>query len=186
MTETPSSPARRALRWGARLVWAAVWVFLLVRLSPHLAALLGIETGGGDTPSYAVVTLEGASVTSDSLRGKVVLVNFWATWCLPCRVEMPLLQSMADRHREAGLVVLGLSRDTRPADEVRAFLTEREIHYPVAIVGGDAERWFGGLLGYPTSFLLDRQGKIRHEAMGPLAMVSFEPAVRRLLAEAVP
>jgi len=82
--------------------------------------------------------------------------------------------------------VLGLSRDTRPADEVRAFLAERDIRYPVAIVDAAMERRFGGLVGYPTSFLLDRSGRIRHEAMGPLAMVSFEPAVRRLLAEAVP
>lgn len=174
------------LRWGVRLGWAALWLFLLVRLSPHLAALVGIETGGGDAPSYAVVTLDNQSLTAESLRGKVVLVNFWATWCLPCRVEMPLLQSMADRHREAGLVVLGLSRDTRPVDEVRTFLTERNIHYPVAIVGAEMERTFGGLVGYPTSFLLDRTGRMRHEAMGPLAMVSFEPAVRRLLSEAVP
>ncbi len=182
----PLTPARRALRWGVRLAWAAVWLFLLVRLAPHLAALVGIETGGGDTPAYAVETLDGELLSADSLRGKVVLVNFWATWCLPCRVEMPLLQAMADRHREAGLVVLGLSRDTGPEQEVRAFLAERSITYPVAIVGGEAERWFGGLVGYPTSFLLDRQGKVRHEAMGPLAMVSFEPAVRRLLAEPVP
>jgi len=182
----PPRPARRVLRWGIRLGWAAIWLFLVVRLSPHLAALVGIETGGGATPSYAVTTLAGGPLTSDSLRGKVVLVNFWATWCLPCRAEMPLLQSMADRHRDAGLVVLGLSRDWRPVDEVRAFLAERDITYPVAVVGGDAERWFGGLVGYPTSFLLDRNGTIRHEAMGPLAMISFEPAVRRLLSEAAP
>lgn len=183
---TPLIPARRILRWTIRLGWAALWLFLLLRLGPHLAALVGIATGGGDTPVYTVETLAGASLTADSLRGQVVLVNFWATWCLPCRVEMPLLQAMADRHRDAGLVVLGLSRDTRPADEVRVFLAERQIRYPVAIIGAELERRFGGLVGYPTSFLLDRRGRIRHEAMGPLAMVSFEPAVRRLLAEAVP
>ena len=187
MPSPPVSPRpARALRWGIRLFWVGLWLFLLVRLAPHLAALMGIETGGGNTPAYTVSTLGGETLSADSLRGKVVLVNFWATWCLPCRVEMPLLQAMADRHREAGLVVLGLSRDTGPEEGVRAFLAERSITYPVAIVGGEAERWFGGLVGYPTSFLLDRRGKIRHEAMGPLAMISFEPAVRRLLAEAVP
>jgi peroxiredoxin len=96
---------------------------------------------------------------------------------------MPLLQQMAERHAEQGLVVLGLSRDLDGPDKVRAFLTERGITYPVAIVGSEAERLFGGVRGYPTSFLIDRSGRIRHKALGPLAMVSFEPAVRRLLAE---
>lgn len=165
------------------MILAGVWIFLLIRLAPHLAALVGLETGPGDTPAYAVETLDGHTLTSDSLRGKVVLVNFWATWCLPCRVEMPLLQAMADRHRGAGLVVLGLSRDEGSVDGVRNFLAERDITYPVAVVPGSTERLFGGLAGYPTSFLLDRQGKVRHQALGPLAMISFEPAVRRLLAE---
>lgn len=182
----PRSAWRRARRMIGRLLFAGVWLFLLVRLAPHLAALVGLETGPGDTPIYTAQLLDGSTITNDSLHGKVVLVNFWATWCLPCRVEMPLLQSMADRHRDAGLVVLGLSRDEGPVDQVRAFLAERDISYPVAVVGGDTERRFGGLAGYPTSFLLDRAGKIRHQAMGPLAMVSFEPAVRRLLAETTP
>ncbi|MDZ4674780.1 MAG: redoxin domain-containing protein [Gemmatimonadota bacterium] len=182
----PASHWTRIRRIGGRLVLGAIWLFLLVRLAPHLAALVGFETGAGDTPVYTAETLDGRTLTNDSLRGKVVLVNFWATWCLPCRVEMPLLQAMADRHRDAGLVVLGLSRDEGPVDQVRTFLSDRGIRYPVAVVGGETERRFGGLAGYPTSFLLDRTGKIRHQAMGPLAMVSFEPAVRRLLAETSP
>ncbi len=190
MTDAPSpaprTPIQRATRLAGRLLLAGIWIFLLVRLAPHLAAVFGIETGPGEIPALAVETLDGRAITSDSLRGQVVLVNFWATWCLPCRVEMPLLQAMADRHAAAGLVVLGLSRDQGPVEGVRAFLAERQITYPVAIVPGSTERQFGGLAGYPTSFLLDRTGRIRHQALGPLAMVSFEPAVRRLLAEPEP
>lgn len=160
-----------------------LWAFLLFRLAPHLGAVFGVESGGRLAPSYGYSTLDGGPVSSESLRGKVVLVNFWATWCTPCRVEMPLLQRMAERHREEGLVVLGLSRDVVPPEEVRAFLTERGISYPVSIVTREAERAFGGIRGYPTSFLIDRRGQVRYKALGPLAMVSFEPAVRRLLAE---
>lgn len=137
-------------------------------------------------PDFSLKTLTGETIRLSNLQGQAVLVNFWATWCLPCRVEMPLLQAMADRHATAGLVVLGLSRDQGPVEGVRAFLAERQITYPVAIVPGSTERQFGGLAGYPTSFLLDRTGRIRHQALGPLAMVSFEPAVRRLLAEPEP
>ena len=169
-----------------RVFWAILWAWLFVRLAPHLAAVVGIETGDRTVPVFTYRTLDGGEVTAEQLHGKVVLVNFWATWCPPCKVEMPLLQQMAERHDAAGLVVLGLSRDLGPPEEVRAFLAERSITYPNAIVGSEAERAFGGVRGYPTSFLLDRSGRIRHKAMGPLAMASFEPAVRRLLAEPAP
>jgi thiol-disulfide isomerase/thioredoxin len=177
------SPPRRVITFVSHLITWALVAFVLVRLAPHLAALVGIETGPESTPAYDVRTLDGAPLSADSLRGRVVLVNFWATWCPPCRVEMPALQAMAERHREAGLVVLGLSVDRGSPDDVRRFLAERGIDYPVAIVGPEVERAFGGVRGYPTSFLVDRNGKVRHEALGPLAMLSFEPAVRRLLAE---
>jgi len=171
-------------RWWSpwNLLWVGLWAFVLVRLAPHLAAVVGFEHGEPRTPEFSYLVLSGDSVSTASLEGKVVLVNFWATWCAPCRVEMPLLQSMADRHRDAGLVVLGLSRDSGPESDVQRFLSDRGITYPVAIVGGQAEAAFGGVQGYPTSFLLDRTGRIRHAALGPLAMLSFEPAVRRLLA----
>ncbi len=165
-----------------RVFWGVVWAVLLWRLYPHLQTMAGIRNASG-RPQFEFASLGGALVTSDSLRGRVVLVNFWATWCLPCRAEMPLLQQMAERHRDRGLVVLGLSRDRGPVEEVRRFLAERGIDYPVAVVGADAERLFGGVTGYPTSFLIDRSGQVRQQALGPLAMLSFEPAVRRLLAE---
>ncbi len=183
MTHPDPESSRKFTLWT--VVMAALWGWILIQLAPHLATVVGIETGNEvvERPQFAVTSLEGAAITDDTLRGKVVLVNFWATWCPPCRVEMPLLQAMADRHRDAGLVVLGLSRDLGPPDDVRQFLATRGITYPVAIVGRDAELQFGGIRGYPTSFLLDRTGRIRHKALGPLAMLSFEPAVRRLLAE---
>jgi hypothetical protein len=96
---------------------------------------------------------------------------------------MPLLQAMHERHRDRGLVVVGLSVDTKPDSQVRQWLQERGVTYPVAVVGDATLAGFGEIQGYPTSILLDRKGRIRHRALGPLAMVSFEPAVRRLLNE---
>lgn len=180
------SPPRRGIRrWVTlpNLLLGALWVYLLIRLAPHLAAVAGIETGDRRAPAFAYAALDGGTIASEDLRGRVVLVNFWATWCPPCRVEMPLLQAMYDRHRERGLVVIGFSVDTDPPERVRAFLAERGVTYPVAIVDDDAAQAFGGVEGYPMSFLLDREGRIRHRALGPLAMASFEPAVRRMLRE---
>ena len=159
----------------------ALW--LAPRFLPHIGALLGIESGGHLHPSVAVTTLDGTPVRDSTLRGHVVLVNFWATWCPPCRVEMPLLQAMSKRHGAAGLVVLGLSADQAGSEAVAKFLREHGITYPVAIVGRDVETAFGGVQGYPTSVLLDRTGQVRYKVLGPLAMASLEPAVRRLLNE---
>jgi len=159
----------------AILLWAAP------RLLPHVGALVGVRSGPELAPQYEYVTLDGAPISNETLRGKVVLVNFWATWCLPCRVEMPALDAMHKRHVDSGFVVVGLAVDRVATEQVRAFVVERGVTYPIAHVGPEAERVFGGVQGYPMSFLLDREGRIRHRVIGPIAPVSLEPAVRRLL-----
>ena len=80
-------------------------------------------------------------------------------------------------------IMLGLSVDRGPAEAVDAFLAERNISYPVAIVGDDIISAFGGVRGYPTSFLIDRQGVVRHTVMGPVGPITLRPAIKRLLAE---
>jgi len=171
-------------------VWNAVTVLVLVwaapRLLPHLGAVVGIGSGPNTTPAYRYVSLDGGELSSDSLRGQVVLVNFWATWCAPCRAEMPLLEMMHKRHTADGFTVVGLAVDRVSTAQVRAFVEDRGVTYPNAHVGAEAERVFGGVRGYPTSFLIDRSGRIRHTVLGPVAPLSLEPAVRRLLAEPSP
>lgn len=177
---------------GARLrrvltVWNLITVAILLwaapRLLPHVGALVGIDSGPATTPAFRYVTLDGDSISHESLRGKVVLVNFWATWCTPCRVEMPLLEQMAARHKDAGFVIVGLAVDRVSTAQVRDFVRDRGVTYPIAHVDGAAEQVFGGVRGYPTSFLIDRTGKIRQAVIGPIGPLSLEPAVRRLLAE---
>ena len=176
------------MQWRRHLtIWNLLMALLLIwaapRLLPHLGAVLGIRSGGNIVPAWSITTLDGARLTSDSLRGRVVLVNFWATWCFPCRAEMPLLQAMHARHRDAGFTLVGFSVDREGPDVVRRFVAERSVTYPIAIVGGTEERAFGGIRGYPTSFLIDRSGTVRHEVIGPLAPATLELAVRRLLDE---
>lgn len=184
MTVAPTRLARLR-RWltPGNVVLALFVLWMAPRFLPHLGAVFGIESGDHQRPAFTVTTLDGTPVSDSTLRGRVVLVNFWATWCLPCRAEMPLLQAMANRHKEAGLVVLGLSVDRTTPESVQQWLRERSITYPVAMVGRDAEQAFGGVQGYPTSVLLDRTGQVRYKVLGPLAMASLEPAVRRLLSE---
>lgn len=177
----PAGVRKRITIWN--VLFAALGIFVLVRLAPHLGAIIGIRSGQDIVPEFSVTTLDGDALSSSGLAGKVVLVNFWATWCLPCRAEMPLLEGMWRRHADAGFVLVGFSTDRAGEDGVRKFLTDRGITYPVAIVRQDVEDAFGGVRGIPTSFLLDRSGRIRHRVVGPLAPASLELAVRRLLAD---
>jgi len=172
---------KRITIWS--VLFAALWIFILVRLGPHLGAIVGLRSGDDITPTFSVTTLDDTVLNSADLRGKVVLVNFWATWCFPCRAEMPLLEGMWKRHAADGFVLLGLSTDRTGAAGVRQFLSDRAISYPVAIVDREVEMAFGGVRGIPTSFLLDRDGRIRHRVVGPLAPATLELAVRRLLAD---
>jgi cytochrome c biogenesis protein CcmG, thiol:disulfide interchange protein DsbE len=172
-------------RWFSlsNLITAAVLLWAAPRCWPHVEALVGVREAAARRPAFAVTTRTGQLVTADSLRGRVVFVNIWATWCPPCRAEMPALQQLADAYAAEGLVMLGLSVDRGPAQTVDEFLAERSITYPVAIVGDDVISAFGGVRGYPTSFLLDRAGVVRHTVMGPVGPITLRPAIKRLLAE---
>lgn len=162
---------------AALMLWAAP------RCWPHVQALAGVRSPERRVPAYTVTTRGGRVISADSLRGYVVFVNVWATWCPPCRAEMPALQQLADAYAPESVVVLGLSVDRGAPADVDAFLAERGITYPVAIVGNDVVEAFGGVRGYPTSFLVDRAGVVRHAVMGPVGPLTLRPALRRLLAE---
>jgi thiol-disulfide isomerase/thioredoxin len=172
-------------RWSTVLLWL-VLAWAAPRLWPHVGALLGVRAGDRARPEATVTLLDGRSLSLVDLRGQVVLVNVWATWCAPCRVEMPLLEQTWQRHRAAGFLLLGASVDRGDPADVRAFLAERGISYPVAIVGADVIQALGGVMGYPTSILIGRDGRVQHRVMGPIGPVTLEPAIRRALAEAPP
>ena len=181
---------RRAawLRWAERIFWLALLAFLAVRLGPQVGAFTGISLPGGHDivgtrPAFSVTTLAGETLDSEELRGWVVLVNVWATWCPPCRLEVPSLQALHEERAEDGLVVLGIARDRGAGAraEVEAFLAERDVTYPVALGGDAAVRALGGVPGLPTTFLLDRDGVVRHRVYGYFAPPAMKAAVDRLL-----
>lgn len=177
--------AMRIPKWLnlTNLLLVVVGIWAAPRCWPHVEALAGVSARAAKRPDYTVTTRKGQVLTADSLRGRVVLVNVWATWCPPCRAEMPALQQLADAYAADSVLVLGLSVDRGPAAKVDAFLAERGITYPVAIVDDDVIQAFGGVRGYPTSLLLDRRGVVRHAVMGPVGPLTLRPALRRLLAE---
>lgn len=174
----------RARHYLEALVWVVVSVLVVRRMAPQVLAALGAGSPlGADAPSFEVRTLSGHLLSADSLRGKVVLVNVWATWCPPCRLEMPGFERVYRDRRDEGFEVLGLSTDQGGTAEVRRFLEERGITYPVAMADGALVERFGGARALPTSYLLDASGRIRYRVEGFFAEPALRAAVGRLLAE---
>lgn len=186
---TAATPAPRGLaRLRQRLTigtigWMLLAGFIGVRVAPQLAAAVGWSRSGPEAPDVRLTTLDGRAISLGGLRGQVVLVNFWATWCPPCRVEMPGFQQLYDAKHDQGFTVLGISTDQTGRDHVAAFLRERNITYPVAMATSEAVTRFGAANVLPTSYLLDRQGRIRYTVQGVFTKLALEQAVNRLLAE---
>ena len=166
------------------LAWIALLAFIGYRAWPQAAAAFGVASTNAAAPAFQLTTLDGRVMTSDQLRGSVVLVNFWATWCPPCRVEMPGFQAVYDRNRSRGFVVLGISTDAGGPEAVQTFLAAHHITYPIAMASASELQGFGAVNVLPTSFLIDRQGKIRNEVRGVFASFALARAVDHLLGEA--
>ncbi|MDH5759949.1 MAG: TlpA family protein disulfide reductase [Gemmatimonadota bacterium] len=124
---------------------------------------------GQAVPEYRAVDLRGDTVSLRDLRGRVVLLNLWATWCAPCRTETPFLEELSQRHREDGLEIVGVSMDTRDASsDVSSFVEEYGVTYTILL---DPEgRGFNlfQVIGLPATFLVDREGKLRWMRFGPV------------------
>jgi thiol-disulfide isomerase/thioredoxin len=131
---------------------------------PAVVQLLKDPAPVGD---FAVTDLEGRTISSADLRGKVVLVNFWATWCPPCRAEIPDLIKLQEKYRDK-LIVVGISEDEIPPDEVKAFVAEQKMNYRVAMTTPALAKIFRGVSALPTTFVIDREGKLVQKHVGML------------------
>jgi cytochrome c biogenesis protein CcmG, thiol:disulfide interchange protein DsbE len=168
------------------LVWVVVIVFAANRFWPQVAAALAIGGSSVEGPPFEVTTLAGDPISLESLRGQVVLVNFWATWCPPCRIEMPGFERVYREKRDRGFEIVALSTEGPGTAAVERFLEERGITFPVAMASREVVGDFGGVRGLPTSYLIDREGRVRHTVLGLFAEPALRMAVDRLLAEPFP
>lgn len=132
-------------------------------------------------PPFSRTDLTGARISLSAYRGKLVLLNFWATWCAPCRVELPRFAAWKKQYGAQGLQILAVSMDDDPA-LVRDFLRQMRPNYPVLM--GDAKLGdkYGGVLGLPVTLLIDRRGIIRARIEGEPDLAAMEAQIRKLLA----
>jgi thiol-disulfide isomerase/thioredoxin len=146
----------------------------LVGCGPHTAsppqpkeAVVTAGEVGSRLPDFSLKDLQGHQLSSNELRGKVVLVDFWATWCQPCKKEMPGYQKLLDRYGQRGFVVIGFKFDTMAdTEDPRAFVRRIQVRYPLAVATDDVKQRFGGIEGLPTTLLYDRKGILRQKIIG--------------------
>jgi thiol-disulfide isomerase/thioredoxin len=122
---------------------------------------------GSRLPDFLVDDLNGRKISTAGLRGKVVLIDFWATWCGPCKKEMPGDQHLADRYGPHGLAVIGLKFDVmKDTEDPSLFAKKIGVRYPLAVATNELKRKFGGIEGLPTTMLYDRHGILRQKIVG--------------------
>ncbi len=132
-------------------------------------------------PRWTVTDLEGREWSDETLKGKVVVIDFWATWCAPCVHEIPGYITLQEKHRERGLVVIGVSMDRRGREVVEPFAKRLGINYPLALATPEVLAALGGVDVLPTTLLIDREGRVRHRKVGAMATEDYEKLLLPLL-----
>ena len=134
-------------------------------------------------PDFTVKGLDGAEIRLSALKGKVAVLDFWATWCPPCKEEIPHFIELQRDYGDKGLQVVGLSVDQGGEGVVRAFAQGHGVNYAMAMAGPDLVQLYGGIRGIPTTFLIDKEGRIAKKLVGYQAKEVFESQIQALLKE---
>src|SRR5437764_11719779 len=134
--------------------------------TPRKEAAIAAGEIGSRLPDFSVNDLRGRALSSADLRGKVVLIDFWATWCQPCKKEMPGYQKLLDRYGSRGFAVIGFKFDVmRDTEDPIQFAKKIGVNYPLPIASDEIKQKFGGIPGLPTTMLYDRQGILRKKVV---------------------
>ena len=163
---------------------AALSLLLSAPPIPAPAEAGGVCDGQGKTANldFIVKDLDGRNVALSAYSGKVILLDFWATWCPPCRKEIPAFIELYDKYKPLGFVVLGVSVDDSSSD-VKRFVEKFRMNYPVLMGYGrdDLQEAFGGPPGFPTAFIIARDGTICSQHTGLAPLEQFERKIKALL-----
>jgi cytochrome c biogenesis protein CcmG/thiol:disulfide interchange protein DsbE len=136
-----------------------------------------------DAPEFALKNVQGGEITSASLKGKVLVLDFWATWCPPCKAEIPNYNQLAAQYKAQGVEFLGVTFDSGTIDKVKKEVAELEIQYPVSMATDEIDAALGGHLGYPTTFVIGKDWKVYRKINGmiPNKKEFLEKDIRELL-----
>jgi len=154
-------------------------VAALVLLAPGLRAADDFKPA--PAPAWTLNDVDGKAVSFEQYKGKVVVLDFWATWCGPCRSEIPGYVALQQKHGPAGLAIVGVSLDQGGPAVVKKFIAEQKINYQVVMGDEQITAAFGGVEAIPTTFIIDRKGTIRYRKVGALPAEEFEAVLKPFL-----
>jgi thiol-disulfide isomerase/thioredoxin len=171
----------KRLKWlvAPLLLIGAVTLYYVNSSSSAPAPRLVSSTPKNAAPQFTLSDLNGRPVSLSDYRGKVVILDFWAPWCPPCKREIPDLISLQDQYGPKGLQVVGIGLDR--TDNVTTFVRENGVNYPVMVGDDEITRLYGGIPGIPTTFIVDKEGNISKRFEGFTDRSVFEAAIRKLL-----
>jgi peroxiredoxin len=154
---------------------------LLFALALLLSAASLQAQVGKQAPAFSLKDKDGNTWSAEGLKGKVIVLNFWATWCPPCRAEIPAFKTVYDKYREKGVEILGVSLDHKGWDVIRPFLKQHEINYPVVLGGAEIARDYGNIRSIPTTVIIDREGKVIDSHVGAMSEEQLVKLFEKLL-----
>lgn len=185
LNDSSQPPVRGGGRNPLALVVVAVVAAAMLYFGFHAARRAGLEpsriTKASAAPDFTLESLDGKNVRLSDLRGKAVLLNFWATWCGPCKIETPWLVELQNQYGSQGLQVIGVAMDDSGKEDIAKFAKDMGMNYPVLLgkeAVGDA---YGGVPALPESFFIGRDGKIVDKIIGLRGRGEIEDSVKRAL-----
>src|ERR1700756_3548388 len=182
----PAAPVHGSGRNPLALVVVAVIAAAMLYFGFHMArrpgsdapAILGKTT---PAPDFTLEKLNGGNLKLSDLRGKAVLLNFWATWCGPCKIETPWLVEMQSQYGNQGLQVVGVAMDDSGKDEISKFAKDMGVNYPVLLGKEAVGDEYGGVPALPESFFIGRDGKIVDKIIGLKGKAEIEDSIKKAL-----
>jgi cytochrome c biogenesis protein CcmG/thiol:disulfide interchange protein DsbE len=182
---SPTQAAQSRGRNPLALVAAAVVIAGMLYFGLHMARRTGTGRAPGagtevEAPDFTLESLDGKSLRLSDLRGKAVLLNFWATWCVPCKVEMPWLVELQGEYGPQGLQIIGVAMDDSSKEDIAKFAKDMGVNYPV-LLGKNAVADAYEVPAMPESFFISRDGKIVDKILGLEGKADIENAVRKAL-----
>jgi thiol-disulfide isomerase/thioredoxin len=183
---SPDQPSSKGTRNPLILVVVAFVAASMLYFGYHQAR----RTGAGSSPrltqsslapDFSLESLDGSSLRLSDLRGKAVLLNFWATWCGPCKIEMPWFVDLQKQYGSQGLQIVGVAMDDASKEDIGKFAKDMGVNYPILIGKESVGDQYGGVPALPESFLISRDGKIVDKIIGLRGKAEIEDAVKKAL-----
>ncbi len=145
------------------------------------ASAAGADVAGSVAPEFTLQSLDGKTIHLSDYRGKAVLLNFWATWCEPCKIEMPWFVELQNKYESAGLQIVGVAMDDAAPPDIEKFAKQMGVNYPVLIGKEAVGEQYGGIPFLPTSFYIGRDGKIVSKVFGLKGKGEIEDNIKSAL-----